>query len=92
LQSKARTASRESLWEAFPSIEYLLFHIIDKKRKVSINFSILEENQNDETISADHRYIRICLNNCHGKLNYYCRLLDEILIYAAATVFNSSRR
>jgi hypothetical protein len=43
LQLRAKTAFRGSLWEAFLLMEYLLSHIIDEKRKVSINSPILEE-------------------------------------------------
>jgi hypothetical protein len=87
-----KTAFRGSLWEAFFLMEYLLSYIIDEKRKVSFNFPILEEDQDDEITSVSRKYIRICLDNYHGKLSHYYKFLNEISAYVAATVLNPSKR
>jgi len=92
LQSRAKAASRGSFWEIFPSMEYLLAHIIDEKKKVAVDPSVLEKGPDDEVIIRNRKYIRTCLNNCHGKLDTYYQLLDETPVYTASTVLNPAKR
>jgi hypothetical protein len=66
--------------------------MILEKNRISINPLILEENFNDEIATVFRKNTRIYLDICHGKFDHYYKFLNEISVYAAAIVFNFTKR
>ncbi len=88
LQSRAENLSYGVIWKAFSSIEYLLSHILHAIEIYKYDIEPSEPASVDEATAAARKYIKISLDNCHGKLDQYYQLIDETSVYAAATILN----
>ena len=88
LQSRVENSSHEIIWEAFLSIEYLLSHILHAIEIYKYDIEPSEPASADEATAAARKYMKISLDNCHGKLDQYYQLMDETPVYAAATILN----
>ena len=92
LQSRAENSSHGAIWEAFPSIEYLLSHILHAMEAYKYNIKPSEPASADEATAAARKHMKTSLDNCHGKLDQYYQLMDETPVYAAATVLNPAQK
>lgn len=88
LQSRAVNASHGAIWEAFPSMEFLLSHIIQAKETFEYDYSALEIGLDDDATIRNHTHIKTSLDNCHGKLDHYYQLMDLTPVYAASVVLH----
>lgn len=88
LQSRAVNGTHGSIWEAFPSMEYLLSHIICTKEAVEVDYAVPEKGPDDKSTARSRQHIKTSLDNCHGKLDCYYQLLDMTPVYSASVVLH----
>ena len=88
LQSRAVHGHHGSLWEAFPSMEYLLRHILTAKEDYEHDDPVTPNGEDDDNTARARLHIKTSLDNCHGKLDRYYQLMDLSPAYAAAVVLH----
>lgn len=92
LQSRALDGASGSIWEAYPSCEYLLRHILDKKRQYEHDYEPSEPGPDDKATRESRRHLKTSIDNCWGKLDEYYQLLDDLPVYGAALALNPSQK
>jgi hypothetical protein len=86
LQSRASDETHGAIWEAYPSIEYLLRHILTKKREYAEEYETSDSIEDDAAVSESRRYIKTLIDNCRGKFDQYYKILDTLSAYMASLV------
>jgi hypothetical protein len=81
-----------AVWEAYPSYEYLLRHILAKRQECESNDTPLDPASTERGASERRRHIRTSILNCWGKLDEYYKLLDTLPVYMAALVLNPAQK
>lgn len=102
LQSRASAGHHGSIWEAYPSCDYLLKHILEERARCCQEAEAFE---NDEEAEKEHgeegtiftpqqsqKHIRTSIENCWAKLDYYYRILDDLPVYMAALVLHPGQK
>jgi hypothetical protein len=84
LQSKRENGIHDSVWEAYPSCEYLLRHILTKKTEYADVFL----SNTSETFFESRRHIKISIENCWGKLDNYYQFLNNLPVYIEALILH----
>ena len=92
LQSRASDGTHGAAWEAYPSCEFLLQHILAKKQEYEHDYEPDDDPENAEEVTWHRKHIRTCINNCWGKLDEYYQLLDDLPVYSAALALNPGQK
>ncbi len=92
MQSQAEDETHGALWETFPSMEYILSSVLRAIEQYEHDIDATEPTPEDHTVTAARKYMKISLNNCHGKLDQYYQLINKTPIYAAATILNPAQK
>jgi hypothetical protein len=87
LQSRASDATHGAIWEAYPSCEYLLRHIIGKRQDYAPHEGVATKSEPES-----RRHIRTSIENCWTKLDDYYKMLDSLPVYMAALVLNPGQK
>jgi hypothetical protein len=70
-QSRMEDGTHGAVWEAYPSCEYFLRHILDKRQQYADAEEVPETAVDDFYISESRKYIRTSIENCWAKLDEY---------------------
>ncbi len=87
-QLKTTNRTHGAIWEAYPSYEYLLRHILTKKLEYVQDYESLQFVSSHTAASKSRKHFKTSIENCWGKLNEYYKKLDTLPIYIAALVLN----
>jgi hypothetical protein len=91
-QSRATDGTHGAIWEAYPSCEFLLQHILAKKREYEYDHAPLEPAASDQVVTESRKHLKTSIDNCWGKLDEYYKKLDALPIYVAALVLNPGQK
>jgi hypothetical protein len=92
LQSRAKDGTRGAVWEAYPSCEYLLRHILSLRDEYQDVEPYLEAADRQSEVFSSRKHIKTSIENCWGKLDDYYKLLDTLPVYMAALVLNPGQK
>ena len=103
LQGRASHATHGSIWEALPTLDFLLNELEEKSKhygaeltespKKSIrNGKKGVQKPIEGRDASDTVHISTCIDSCWAKLRKYYRLMDQSPVYAAAVVLNPEHK
>ena len=96
LQSRASTSNRGAAWEAYPSCDYLLKHILTERQKFSIEVNPKNSEYTAEktqfSAERSQKHLKTSIENCWAKLDDYYQILDTLPAYIAAIVLHPGQK
>ena len=105
LQSRARHATHGSIWEALPTLDFLLNELEVKSKvygaQLTGSSSAAQPRESakrsakkagQQPLESDIAHISTSIDSCWAKLRKYYSLMDESPVYAAAVVLNPDHK
>ena len=81
-----------SIWEALPSIEYILSHLENLKSEYKFDdYMQAKDVATDAMTTESRKYFKEAINNAWVKLDEYYTRMDESPVYAASVALNPSQ-